>query len=47
MNSKLTIVALAVAMLFSANNLFAQKAVDGKWGHLTGCLLYTSPSPRD
>lgn len=45
MNSNLTIVALAAAMLFSANTVFAQKAVDGKWGHLTGTITVDGDAP--
>lgn len=38
MNSKLTLVAAAAALLFSANNLLAQSGPDPTWGHLTGTI---------
>lgn len=38
MNSNLTAVAVAAALLFSANNLFAQGASDNNWGHLSGTV---------
>lgn len=38
MKSNLTLVAVAVALLFSANNVFAQGASDHNWGNLTGTV---------
>lgn len=45
MKSKLSIVAVAAALLFSTSSLHAQGDSDGKWGHLFGTITVEGDVP--